>query len=79
MQIRNAPPPAHLGGRVEHPDAPQSLSANGQLEARRAPAGEPLIINVQFISAVDESATGGFQARIPQLGPARNSVIKQYR
>ena len=52
-----------------------------QLEARTAPAGEPLIINVQFISAVDKSVTGGFQARIPQLGPAtRTSVaVRSYR
>ena len=35
-----------------------------QLEARLAPGGEPLIINVQFVSAVDKSVTGGFQALI---------------
>jgi hypothetical protein len=62
MQIRSAPLPAHLGGRVEHADA-QSLSANGA--SSPGARGEPLIINVQFISEVDKSLTGGFQARIP--------------
>jgi hypothetical protein len=42
-------------------------------ESGLVPGGEPLIIDVQFISAVDRSIVRGFQARIPQLGPARNS------
>jgi hypothetical protein len=51
-----------------------------QLEARLAPGGEPLIIDVQFISAVDKSVVGGFQARVQQPGRAgKTSVIKQYR
>ncbi len=69
------PPAEHLAA-----SRPRSLYRRmEQLEARVAPNDEPLIINVRFISAVDKRVTGGFQARIPQLGPARNSVIKQYR
>ena len=50
-----------------------------QLETRLAPAGEPLIINVQFISAVDKSVVGGFDARVQQPATAKLGVIKQYR
>ena len=49
-----------------------------QLEARAASAGEPLIIDVQFISAVDKSVTGGFHARIAQPGPAKRQ-LNSYR
>ena len=49
-----------------------------QLEARTAPAGEPLIINVQFISAVDKSVTGGFQARIPHSWGRRREAAWRF-
>jgi hypothetical protein len=54
------------------------VSAAGN--SRLAPVGKPLIINVQFVSAVDKSSVGSFQVRVdrgPGLaksGQARKTV-----
>ena len=53
-----------------------------QLEDRLVPGGEPLIIEVQFISAVDKSIVGGFQATVDQgPGTAKRSRagVRSYR
>ena len=52
------------------------------LEDRLAPGGEPLIINVQFVSAVDKSNVSCFQARVDRgPGPAKRSKagVRSYR
>jgi hypothetical protein len=52
------------------------------LEDRLAPGGEPLIINVQFVSAVDKSDVSCFQARVDRgPGPAKRSKagVRSYR
>jgi hypothetical protein len=51
------------------------------LEDRLAPVGDPLIIEVQFVSA-DKSIVGGFQARVDRApGPAKRSRagVRSYR
>jgi hypothetical protein len=39
----------------------------------------PWMTRAFFVERQVMDVTGGFQARIPQLGPARNSVIRQYQ
>jgi hypothetical protein len=61
---------------------PLSLSRRIELlEDRLTPVGEPLIIEVQFVTA-DKRIVGGFQVRVdPALGPAKSSRagVRSYR
>jgi hypothetical protein len=53
-----------------------------ELEARAAPTGEPLIINVEFVSPVDRRIVGGFQVRVdrgPDPANPRRAAFRRYR